>query len=309
MYSHYPVMLKEAVDGLDIKPNGIYIDGTMGGGGHSSEIAAKLTGGRLIAIDKDDYAHSRAKEKLAPYSDVVTYVKDDFRNVGDILRELNIEKIDGFLLDLGVSSFQLDDTDRGFSYMRDAPLDMRMNRETGITAAEVVATYTEERLVDILFKYGEEKFARRIAAAIIKKREQSPILTTGELAKVIDSAVPTVAKREGGHPAKRTFQAIRIEVNGELDAIAGAIEDACSAMNEGGRISIITFHSLEDRIVKETFARLVKGCICPPKLPICVCGIKPALKLVSRKPILPSEIELEENSRSKSAKLRVAQRV
>ncbi|HWP80248.1 MAG TPA: 16S rRNA (cytosine(1402)-N(4))-methyltransferase RsmH [Candidatus Acidoferrum sp.] len=309
MFSHYPVMAEEAIWELDIKPRGIYVDGTMGGGGHSERIAAKLSpGGRLIGIDKDAYAHERARARLANYENV-TYVKADFRELVAILDKLDIAKIDGLLLDLGVSSFQLDDAQRGFSYMQDAPLDMRMNRDDPLTAARVVAEYSEERLAEILFKYGEERHARRIAAAIVRARLKAPITTTGQLAEIVISAMPAASRREAQHPAKRTFQGIRIEVNTELEAIGLTLRAACERMNHGGRIAVITFHSLEDRIVKETFAEMAKGCICPPSLPVCVCGHKPEVRLVTKRPMLPSERELAENPRSRSAKLRVAEKL
>ena len=309
MFSHYPVMAEEAIWELSIKPRGIYVDGTMGGGGHSERIAAKLSpGGRLIGIDKDAYAHQRARARLADYQNV-TYVRADFRELATILDKLGIHKIDGLLLDLGVSSFQLDDPDRGFSYMQDAPLDMRMNQDDPLTAAQVVALYSEERLAEIFFKYGEERHSRRIAAAIVRARAKGPITTTGQLADIVISAMPAASRREAQHPAKRTFQSIRIEVNGELEAIGQTLRAASERMNHGGRIAVITFHSLEDRIVKETFAEMAKGCICPPSLPVCVCGHKPEVRLVTKRPILPSETELAENPRSRSAKLRVAEKL
>ncbi len=309
MFSHYPVMAEEAIWELDIKPRGIYVDGTMGGGGHSERIAAKLApDGRLIGIDKDAYAHERARARLADFANV-TYVRADFRDLASILDKLSIPKIDGLLLDLGVSSFQLDDPDRGFSYMQDAPLDMRMNQDDPLTAAQVVAQYSEERLAEILFKYGEERHARRIAAAIVRNRARQPIATTGQLADIVRAAMPPASRREAQHPAKRTFQSIRIEVNGELEAIGQTLRAASQRMNHGGRIVAITFHSLEDRIVKETFALMAKGCICPPSLPVCVCGHKPEVRLVTKKPILPSEQELAENPRSRSAKLRAAEKL
>ena len=309
-FSHRSVLLDECIESLNIKPDGIYIDGTAGGGGHSLEIVKRLTdGGRLIAIDRDDAAIAAATERLSDYLDRVTFVRNNFSSASDVCRELGIEKIDGILLDLGVSSYQLDTAERGFTHNTDAPLDMRMDRRGELDAYAVVNTYSFEELKRVIWEYGEERFAPKIASAIVRRREQKPIETTGELVDVIKSAIPAAAREGGHHPAKRTFQAIRIEVNGELDAIEPAIRRAKDIMNEGGRIVIITFHSLEDRIVKQTYADMASGCTCPRNLPICVCGKRPEVKVITKKPILPSERELEENPRSRSAKLRVAEKI
>ena len=309
-FSHRSVLLDECIENLNIKPDGIYVDGTAGGGGHSLEIVKRLTaGGRLIAIDRDDAAISAATQRLADYLDRVTFVRNNFSSAAEVCRELGIEKIDGILLDLGVSSYQLDTAERGFTHNADAPLDMRMDRRGELDAYTVVNTYTYEELRRVIWEYGEDRFAPKIASAIVRRREKAPIETTGELVDIIKSAIPPAAREGGHHPAKRTFQAIRIEVNGELDAIEPAIRNANAIMNEGGRIVIITFHSLEDRIVKQTYADMASGCTCPRTLPVCVCGKKPEVKVITRKPILPSERELEENPRSRSAKLRVAEKL
>ena len=309
-FSHRSVLLDECIESLNIKPDGIYVDGTAGGGGHSLEIVKRLTnGGRLIAIDRDDAAIEAATERLSEYLDRVTFVRNNFSSAADVCRELGIEKIDGILLDLGVSSYQLDTAERGFSHNNDAPLDMRMDRRGDLDAYTVVNTYSFEELKRVIWEYGEERFAPKIASMIVKRREIKPIESTGELVDVIKSAIPAAAREGGHHPAKRTFQAIRIEVNGELDAIAPAIRNAKDIMAGGGRIVIITFHSLEDRIVKQTYADMASGCACPKNLPICVCGKKPEVKVLSKKPILPSERELEENPRSRSAKLRVCEKL
>lgn len=310
VFSHYSVLLNECIDGLDIKPNGIYVDLTTGGGGHSYEIAKRLTeGGKHICLDRDDDALLAAKKRLAEFSDRVIFVKDNFRNLGSVLDNLGIEAVDGVIADLGVSSYQLDTAERGFSYNNDGYLDMRMNKSDALTAYDVVNTYSKDRLKQIIYDYGEEKFAPRIASFIEEVRQEKPIETTAELTEIIKNAIPQKARIDGPHPAKRTFQAIRIEVNGELDAIEPAITAATERLKVGGRLAVISFHSLEDRIVKKTIAALVKGCTCPPDFPVCMCGKKPSLKLISRKPILPSERELEENPRSRSAKLRVAEKV
>lgn len=309
-FSHRSVLLDECIDVLDIKPDGIYVDGTAGGGGHSLEIVKRLKhGGRLVAIDRDDAAIAAASERLEAYGDRITFVRNNFSSIGDVCAELGIDKIDGVLLDLGVSSYQLDTADRGFTYNVDAPLDMRMDRRNDVDARAVVNTYSFEKLRRVIWEYGEERFASRIASAIVKRRETSPIETTGELVDIIKSAIPASAREGGHHPAKRTFQAIRIEVNGELDAIEPTIKCAAELLKSGGRIAIITFHSLEDRIVKQTFTELASGCSCPKDLPICVCGKKPVVNVVTKKPILPSNAELESNPRSRSAKLRVAQKI
>ena len=309
-FSHRSVLLDECIESLNIKPDGVYVDGTAGGGGHSLEIVKRLTGGgRLIAIDRDDAAIAAATERLSGYLDRVTFVRNNFSSAAEVCRELGIEAIDGILLDLGVSSYQLDTAERGFTHNVDAPLDMRMDRRGELDAYTVVNTYTAERLKKVIWEYGEERFAPKIAAAIVRHREQKPIESTGELVDIIKSAIPPSAREGGHHPAKRTFQAIRIEVNGELDAIEPAIRKAKDIMRTGGRIVIITFHSLEDRIVKQTYADMASGCVCPRSLPVCVCGRKPEVKVLTKKPILPSEKEVKENPRSRSAKLRVAEKL
>lgn len=304
-FHHVSVLLQECIDGLNIKPDGIYVDGTMGGGGHSLEICKRLTTGRLIAIDQDKNAHIAARERLANYLDKVTFVYDNFSNIRQILQELNISQIDGMLLDIGVSSHQLDEAERGFSYMQDAPLDMRMNSGQEFSAYNVVNEYSEDELNRVIFEYGEERWARRIAQFIVKHRQDKPIETTGELVEIIKKAIPKGARKDGPHPAKRTFQAIRIEVNGELDVLKKAIREAGEVLAPQGRLCIITFHSLEDRIVKNEFRALEQPCICPPEFPVCVCDKEKKGRVITRKPILPSEEELEENYRSRSAKLRI----
>lgn len=305
-FKHISVLLEECIDALNIKEDGIYVDCTLGGAGHSNEILKKLSSkGRLIGIDQDLDALNAAKERLKNYENV-TFVHNNFYNIKEILEELKIEKIDGVLMDLGVSSYQLDEAERGFSYMKDAPLDMRMNRENSFSAYNVVNDYSEEELSDVIKSFGEEKFAKRIANFIINRR---PINTTLELSNIITAAIPAKFRREGGHPAKRTFQAIRIEVNKELTILNKTIEDAVEALNKDGRIAIITFHSLEDRIVKIKFKELQDPCTCPKELPMCVCGKTPIIKLISKKPIEPSLEEKDLNSRSKSAKLRVAEKI
>ena len=301
-FHHISVLLNECIDNLNIRPDGIYVDGTMGGGGHSLEIAKRLTTGRLICIDQDPNAHEE-------YKDRITFVRDNFGNIANILDSLGIEKIDGMLLDIGVSSHQLDEAERGFSYQQDAPLDMRMNPDRPFSAYDVVNGYDEDELDRVIFTYGEERWARRIAQFIVKEREAKPIETTGELVDIIKKAVPKGARKDGPHPAKRTFQAIRIEVNGELEVLQRAIDDVAARLAVGGRLCIITFHSLEDRIVKEAFRKQENPCICPPQFPVCVCGKKPLGRVITRKPILPSKEELEENPRSRSAKLRVLEGV
>ena len=307
-FSHKSVLLEESIQALAIRPNGIYVDGTAGGGGHSFAIASRLTEGKLIAIDQDEAAIRAAGERLAPLGNRAQIVRNNFSNLADVLDSVNVDKIDGLLLDLGVSSHQFDEAERGFSYRSDAPLDMRMDRRQSKSAYDVVNTYSEQELKRILYEYGEERFAPRIAARIVKERAVKPIETTYQLSELIKSAMPGAAK-DGGHPAKRSFQAIRIEVNRELDVIEPAIKQAVERMHSGGRIAIITFHSLEDRIVKQAFANLASGCTCPKSLPICVCGNKPKVQLISKKPILPTEAELEENPRAHSAKLRVAEKI
>ena len=308
-FSHRSVLLDECIDGLDIKPDGVYVDGTAGGGGHSFEIARRLAGGRLICIDQDSAAIEAASKKLAPFSDKVTIVRNNFSHVADVCEELGIDKIDGMLLDLGVSSYQLDTAERGFSYNADAPLDMRMDARASLNAEIVVNTYSPEELRRILFEYGEEKFTRQIVSAIVAERERTPIKSTAQLASIIKGAIPARAREGGHHPAKRSFQAIRIEVNHELDVIGPAIKDGVKLLGSGGRMAIITFHSLEDRIVKQAYAKLAEGCTCPKSLPICVCNNKPTVKVITKHPIVPTDLELEENPRSRSAKLRVAEKI
>lgn len=308
-FKHISVLLSECIENLDIKENGIYVDCTLGGAGHSSEIVKRLSEeGRLIGIDQDIDALTAAKIKLKEYSNV-TYVHDNFYNIDNILKSLDIEKVDGILMDLGVSSYQLDEASRGFSYMHDAPLDMRMNRDNSISAYQVVNEYSENDLYRIIKEYGEEKFAKKIAAFIVKGRETNKINTTFELVEIIKAAIPARFRREGPHPAKRTFQAIRIEVNKELEILEKAVSDSVQNLKPGGRIAIITFHSLEDRIVKTTYKKLQDPCECPKELPICVCGKKPILNIITRKPIEASEHELEINPRSRSAKLRVGEKI
>lgn len=304
-FKHISVMLNEAVNALNINPNGVYVDGTAGGAGHSSEIAKRLNNGRLIALDRDPDAVAVATERLKNLPAKV--LRHNFSEIEDALAEEGIEKFDGLLLDLGVSSYQLDNAERGFSFHNDAPLDMRMSKE-GISAADLVNSLSASELSKILYDYGEEKFARNIASAIVKEREKARIETTLQLAEIISNSVPASYKRSG-HPARKTFQAIRIAVNGELDCIEKTITAAFEHLNVGGRIAIITFHSLEDRIVKRCFAELCKGCTCPPDIPICVCGKTPRGALVSRKPIEPSAEEIEINQRSRSAKLRVIEKI
>ncbi len=309
-FSHKPVLFEECMEGLHIRPDGIYIDGTAGGGNHSYGIASRLgDSGRLIAVDQDEDAIKAAGEKLAPFGEKVTIVRNNFCRLSDVCQMLGIVKIDGLLLDLGVSSYQLDTAERGFSYQADAPLDMRMDTRKSLTAYDVVNTYSEAELKRILYEYGEEKFSAKIANSILRHREMSPIKTTGELVRIVKEAIPANARDGGHHPAKRTFQAIRIEVNSELDVIEPALRSAMNLLNVGGRIAVITFHSLEDRIVKQTFADFTTGCTCPKSLPICICGQKPVGKLINRKPILPSERELAENPRSRSAKLRIIEKI
>ena len=297
-FSHVSVLLRECIEALQIKPNGIYVDCTTGGGGHSLEIAKRLTdGGRLIAIDRDEDALRAAGKRLADFADRVTFVHSNYAMLQSVLA------------DLGVSSYQLDTAERGFSYMQDAPLDMRMDREQPLRAYDVVNTYSEEELRRILYDFGEEKFARNIAANIVKKRSERPIETTLELAELVKASMPKTAREGGHHPAKRTFQAIRIEVNSELSSIPPALDAAVHALNPGGRIAVITFHSLEDRLVKQKFAALSSGCTCPREFPVCVCGKKPVVRVITKKPVTAGEDELEVNPRSRSAKLRVAEKI
>ena len=308
-FHHVSVLLQECLDGLNIRPDGIYVDGTLGGAGHSFQIASRLTTGRLIGIDRDTVALEAASKRLAPYQDRVTLVHSNFCRIRDVLRELNIPGVDGILLDLGVSSPQLDDGERGFSYMTDAPLDMRMNRQDALSAYTVVNSWPREELKRILYDYGEERYAPQIASAICRRREERPIETTLELVDVIRSAMPPAALREKQHPAKRSFQAIRIAVNDELGSVEQVMRDAIPCLNTGGRLAVITFHSLEDRIVKNAMASAARGCTCPPEFPVCVCGKRPDVKLVNRKPIVSGDLELEENPRARSAKLRVCEKL
>ena len=309
MPEHKSVLLTESISNLNICPTGVYVDGTLGLGGHSGEIARRLTTGRLVAIDRDETAIARSRERLRGLEDRITFVHGNFRDLGNILDELGIGKINGALFDLGVSSPQLDEAERGFSYMADAPLDMRMNGEDTLTAHDVVNTWSQEELKRILYDYGEERFAPQIAAAICRRRAEKPIETTLELVDVIRGAMPAVALREKQHPAKRSFQAIRIAVNDELGSVERVMKDAIPCLNPGGRLAVITFHSLEDRIVKSAMADAAKGCTCPPSFPVCVCGKKPRVKLVTRKPITASDAELIRNPRARSAKLRICEKL
>ena len=308
-FKHISVLLKESVKALDIKEDGVYVDGTLGGGGHSYRILAQCPKTALIGIDRDPEAIEAAKKRLNEFSGRVTFVNRNFSEIKDILNELGIEFINGAVLDLGVSSYQLDNVGRGFSYMNNAPLDMRMNRSDDLSAYDVINRYSLDELTRIFFEYGEEKWSRRIADFIIREREKKPIETTFELVDIIKAAIPKKARLDGGHPAKRIFQAVRIEVNGELRILEAAIKDFIDVLAPGGRLAVITFHSLEDRIVKQTFAALAKGCTCPKEFPVCVCGKKPQIRLLTRKPIEPGKEEIENNSRSKSAKLRVAEKL
>lgn len=309
-FSHFSVMLGECIDSLNIKPDGIYVDCTAGGGGHSEEILKRLDTGKLISIDQDDDALATCRAKFEKYGSRSILVKSNFCELGRILKELNIDAVDGVLMDLGVSSYQLDTPERGFSYNTEAELDMRMDKQNPFSAYDVVNTYSEAELKRVIYDYGEERFAPQIARKIVAARENAPIKTTTELAAIIKSAIPVAAaKKEAQHPAKRTFQAIRIEVNHELDVINPAIEAAVPTLNKGGRIVIMTFHSLEDRLVKNKFNDYAKGCTCPADFPVCVCGNKPKLKIITKKPITASDKELELNSRSKCAKLRAAEKI
>ena len=307
-FHHVSVLLEECIEGLAIKPDGIYVDGTLGGAGHSSRIAAELTTGRHIGIDRDPVALKAAAQRLKPWEDRVTLVHSNFCEIAQVLKDLDIDGVDGILLDLGVSSPQLDDGSRGFSYMADAPLDMRMNSEDSLSAYDVVNSWSFEELKRILYDYGEERYAPRIASAICARREAKPIETTLELVDIIRGAMPAAALREKQHPAKRSFQAIRIAVNDELGSVEKVMRDAIPCLNPGGRLAVITFHSLEDRIVKNAMADAAKGCTCPPSFPVCVCGKKPLVKLITRKPIVSGEEELERNPRARSAKLRVCEK-
>lgn len=308
-YGHKPVLLDECLTALNIRPDGVYLDGTLGRAGHSLEIVRRLTTGRLIAVDRDETAIAAARERLADYMDRVTLVHRNFDQLEEILEEQGLNGVDGMLFDLGVSSPQLDDAERGFSYMHDAPLDMRMDRTASLTAREVVNTWSYEELRRILFEYGEERYAPAIASAICRRREENPIETTLELAELIRQAMPAKALREKQHPAKRSFQAIRIAVNGELDALPPMLRAAADGLNPGGRLAVISFHSLEDRIIKRTLQELATGCTCPPEFPVCVCGKKPKMKLITRKPVVSGPAELTYNPRARSAKLRVAEKL
>ncbi len=305
-FDHVPVLLRECIDGLAIRPDGVYVDCTLGGGGHSACIAEKLSGGRLIGIDRDEDALRAASARLASVGERFTSVHANFADVRQVLHDLEV-KADGILFDLGVSSFQLDEAERGFSYMQNAPLDMRMDRSGGMTAADLVNGFNESAIADILWRYGEEKFSRQIAKEIVRMRSAHPIQTTGELVECIRRAMPAAALREKQHPAKRSFQAIRIAVNEELFAIGQALDEIWTVCNPGARICVITFHSLEDRIVKDRFAEAAKGCTCPPQFPVCVCGNKPKIEIISKKPVLPTDEEIERNPRARSAKLRIAE--
>ena len=309
-FTHRPVLLQECIDSLNIRPEGTYLDGTLGRAGHSREIARRLEGaGRLICVDRDQAALDAARERLAPWMDRVTLIHSNFDQIDAILDRLELPGVDGMLFDLGVSSPQLDDGSRGFSYLVDAPLDMRMDREEGLTAADVVNTWPQEELRRILSQYGEERYAPQIAAAVVRRRERAPIATTLELVEVIKGAMPARALKEKQHPAKRSFQAIRIAVNDELASVERMIQRAVPRLNRGGRLAVITFHSLEDRIVKTGLAQFARGCTCPPDFPVCVCGKTPDIRLVHKKPILPAPGEIEENPRARSAKLRVAEKL
>lgn len=307
-FKHYSVMLHETVDALNIKPDGVYVDCTLGGGGHSLEIAKRLTTGTLISIDRDADAIKAGEERLRDYKGRVKFVNDNFKNIKEILSFLGIEKVDGITADLGVSSYQLDTAERGFSYHYDAPLDMRMSREDRFSARELVNTYSEIELSRVISDYGEEKFASRIAKEIVKSREEKEIETTLELVEIIKRAVPRQSQLEK-HPARRTFQALRIEVNDEIGMLKGAVEAMIDSLKEKGRLAVITFHSLEDRAVKEVFREKTDGCTCPSNFPVCVCGFKEEIKNLTKKPIIPSDAELDENNRSRSAKLRVAEKI
>ena len=308
-FSHKPVLLEEVLDALSLHEDGMFLDGTVGGAGHSSAIASKLTTGKLIALDRDDTAIAVASERLSRFGDRAEVVKSNFADMAKVCEDKGIKALDGILLDLGVSSHQLDTPERGFSYMHDAPLDMRMDRTAPLDAAYVVNNYEKSELIRIIRDYGEEKFAGKIAEKICKRREERPIERTGELVEIIKSAFPDGGRYLKHHPAMRTFQAIRIEVNGELEIIAKTVKDAVNLLAPGGRLAIITFHSLEDRAVKEAFAQLAQGCTCPRDFPVCVCGNKPKIKIISKKPIVSSPEELKENPRAHSAKLRVAEKL
>jgi len=309
-FKHVSVLKNECIEGLQIKSSGTYVDGTFGGGGNAMEIISRLNGnGRFAGIDQDQDAVENGRAKLEPYKEKAQLVRDNFSNIISIMKDLHIVSVDGILLDIGVSSYQLDTGERGFSYMHDAELDMRMDQRNPMTAKRMIAEYSEKELADIIKDYGEERWATRIAQFIVAERKIKPIETTGELVEVIKKAVPKGARKDGPHPAKRTFQALRIAVNNELGILEQAIEDMAGLLAPGGRLCIITFHSLEDRIVKQTFHRLEHPCTCPPEFPVCVCGKKPTIRVITRKPILPSEEELEFNPRARSAKLRILEKL
>ena len=309
-FRHCPVLLEQCIEGLNIKENGIYVDGTLGGGGHSKVICSKLTSaGTLIGIDRDNDALNASSERLKDFECNKYFVQSNYSDINQVLEELSVEKIDGALLDLGVSSFQLDNPQRGFSYMNDAPLDMRMSQDDDFTAYDVVNDYSRKALTEVISKYGEERWASRIADFIVRGRQDKPIETTFELVELIKQAIPASARRTGPHPAKRTFQAIRIEVNDELGQLERAVEEFCDVLAPGGRLCIITFHSLEDRIVKDVFNRRANPCTCPKEFPVCVCGKKADIKKITGKPIVPSGQEMEENPRARSAKLRIAEKL
>ena len=308
-FKHTPILLNECIEALNIKPNGIYVDGTLGGAGHSSEIVKHLKNGRLIGIDKDIEAINASKIRLEKYLNKTTFVHNDFKNFSSILKELDIQKVDGILLDLGISSYQIDNAERGFSYMLDAPLDMRMNVEQTLSAKTIVNEYDERELANILFLYGEERFAKSIAKKIIIYRSKKTIETTHELVEIIKSGLPAKEKFKGSHPAKKTFQAIRIAVNGELAKLEETLKEMIKSLNKNGRLAVISFHSLEDRIVKNAFKEEAVSCICPPEFPVCVCNHKASIKLINKKPIEPKKSEQDENSRSRSAKLRVIEKI
>ncbi|MCI6811396.1 MAG: 16S rRNA (cytosine(1402)-N(4))-methyltransferase RsmH [Lachnospiraceae bacterium] len=307
-FKHTSVLLEETIEGLNIRPDGIYIDGTLGGGGHTFEICKRLTSGRVIGIDQDEAAIQAAGERLKAFEDKVTIVRSNYSDLKSILEQQHIQKADGIILDLGVSSYQLDNAERGFSYQSDSLLDMRMDRRQTLTAREIVNGYSEMELYRIIRDYGEDQFAKNIAKHIVQARKEKPIETTGQLNEVIKAAIPAKIRAVGGHPSKRTFQAIRIECNRELEVLKDSLEDMIELLSPQGRLCIITFHSLEDRIVKTMFRRNENPCICPPHFPACVCGLQARGRVITRKPILPSEEEMQENSRSKSAKLRIFER-
>ncbi len=304
-FKHISVLLEETIDSLNVKPDGIYVDGTLGGGGHSLEICKKLEGGRLIGIDQDMDAIAAATKRLESYKDKVTVVHSNYQDIDSVLRNLSIHGVDGIVLDLGVSSYQLDNVDRGFTYREDTPLDMRMDQSSTLTARDIVNDYSEQELFRVIRDYGEDGFAKNIAKHIVRARQEKPIETTGELNEIIKAAIPAKVRQGQGHPSKKTFQAIRIELNRELEVLENSLDKMIELLNPGGRLSVITFHSLEDRIVKNIFRKNMNPCICPPEFPVCTCGKKPTGKVITRKPIIPGERELEDNKRAKSSKLRV----